>query len=164
MNDQHAGNPAAEYKNALPGLQLRCPESTENTAKRFMKSGFLIRNAIRNEESSPIHINSRKTYKFCKTSWIKICSAEGIAGRMVPCQAVRAGVAGNMVGRDNAVSFFKFIYAIPHLDHLTGHLMPKDKRRFMETVPFQNITAADPAGVDFHEKFPRPDIGYRDFF
>jgi hypothetical protein len=53
----------------------------------------------------------------------------------------------------DAVSCPEIFDFIPYLFHLASDLMSKNKRSLVQTVPFQDITSADPAGFDLHQQF-----------
>jgi hypothetical protein len=63
-----------------------------------------------------------------------------------------------MMGGDNPVAFFEFLNSFSNSDDPPGYLVAENKRRLVDPVPFEDITAADPAGFDFHQKLTRTDI------
>src|SRR3989338_3623988 len=72
---------------------------------------------------------------------------------MMTYKAIVAGVARNMMRDKNPVPFFEFLNALAYLDDLSAQLMPKNKRRLLDTIPLHHIAAANAAGNDLYEEF-----------
>jgi hypothetical protein len=74
-------------------------------------------------------------------------------------QTVVTRVAWNMMGCSDPVPLFKLLNPVPHLNNLTGDLMPQHQRCSGKTVPLHYIAATYSAGPNLHQKLARVDFG-----
>jgi hypothetical protein len=69
-----------------------------------------------------------------------------------------------MMGGGHPVADAVSGHPFPDLDDLSGHFMPQDQGGLVDTVPFQDIAAADAAGLDADEDLIRSDLGLGHLF
>jgi hypothetical protein len=76
---------------------------------------------------------------------------------MMAIQTIITGITGHMMGGGHPVPDPIF-FDLPAYGHnLPGDLMPKNQRGLVYPVPFDDITAADPAGFYSDQHFFGPD-------
>jgi hypothetical protein len=89
----------------------------------------------------------------------EIGAAKRITDRMVPAEAVPAGVARNVVGCNDPVSPVVAIYSFSCFNNLSGNLVAKDQGCPLEAIPLHHVATADATGLYPKEQFTRANPG-----
>ena len=100
----------------------------------------------------------------CEAAGVIVGCVQGVAGCVVSTLAVAALVAGNMVGNEDSVADFDaFDFAADFAYDACG-FMPKHTRCLGNTVPFDDVAAADAARHHLKQHFVFADVWDWDFF
>jgi len=84
---------------------------------------------------------------------------QSITDCLMAVLAIMAGKTGHVMGRNNLVTFLKPGYIRACLGNPAGYLMPQNKRRVPDTVPFHGIAATDRTCKNLHQHFTGTDPG-----
>jgi hypothetical protein len=104
------------------------------------------------QKYASVHIDRWKPDIFCESTGIEICPPQSLAGRMMASQTIAAGIAGNVMGRDDPIPDAKIFHVGSGLNDFTGHFMAQYKRGSFDPVPFHDIAAADTARFHPHDQ------------
>ena len=118
--------------------------SPENASERLSEGGFFERYGLWNRIDATINVDGREPDELGKASRIKIGASEGVTYRVIPGEAVPAGIAGNVMGGHDPVPFPVAIDPFSHFDHFSSNLMPENQGRPFDPIPCHDVTATDP--------------------
>src|SRR3989442_4583574 len=94
---------------------------------------------------APLKVLLWNSEEFSKAAWIKVCFLEKVAHSIVSSAAVMAVVAGDVMVRDDSISFREFFYTLTESFYRTANLMSENAARSKATVQFLNISATNPS-------------------
>jgi hypothetical protein len=77
---------------------------------------------------------------------------------MVTIYAIPAHIAGHMMGYKYPVSLFPIRDPSAHRVYLAGYFVAQHQGRLGQSVPFQDITAANTAAPDLNQNLILPDL------
>jgi hypothetical protein len=79
-------------------------------------------------------------------------AAEQFAYRLMTGVTIPAVAARHMVRREDSVTDAEISDTVADLDDLSGNLVAQDQGRFLDPIPFHQVTAADPARPNTHQQ------------
>ena len=161
---QKSRNAAAENEHALSRLQPRKPLAAHDTGKGLDKYALIERDVVGEDEDTAVDIQGGDAQVLAEPPRVVIGRVQCLAGRVAPLETVMAGIAGDVMGDENAVAGPVALNTGALFDDDPADLMAEDDGGLLDPVPLHDVAAADAAGHHLDEQLPRCDPGNGPFF
>jgi hypothetical protein len=110
---------------------------------------------IGNGKRSTRDVRRGKAHELGEAPGVEVCRAERLANGVLPRAAKTAVIAWDMMRRDDTVAARKPREPAADLNDLAGDLVAEHYRRLGESVPFEDIAAADAGRHDAEDQLAR---------
>jgi hypothetical protein len=145
-------------------LQPREPLTAHNTGKGLDKYALIERDVVGQDEDTAVDIQGGNAQVLAESPRVVIGGVQCLAGRVAPLETVAAGIAGDVMGDENAVAGPVTLHTGTLLDDDPADLVAENDGGLLDPVPLHDVAAADAAGHHPDEQLPRCDPGNGPFF